>query len=176
VDDGNCGPSDLGGSCTARRIDRQDHPANCVSWYQAELFCAWAGARLPTVQEWEFAAKGREGRVYPWGNQKPDATRANYCDVQCGKLHPDWMWPDKTIDDGWAATAPVGKFPAGASRDGLLDLVGNAAQWTTTQTTLPARQVRGGGWDLYARYLRNSVHTSLPPSHWFDNVTIRCAR
>ena len=173
---GVCGAADSSGSCNARVAERQQHPANCVSAYQAEVFCTWAGARLPTAIEWEFAAKGGEGRVYPWGSADVGPTRTNYCDKRCGGLHPDWMWPDKKADDGWAATAPVGSFPLGASRHGLLDMVGNAAQWTATPHGVQAREVRGGGWDLYARYLRNSARTALPPSHWFDNVTIRCAR
>ena len=176
VDAGVCGAANVGGSCNARAPTRQQHPANCLSWYQAELFCRWAGARLPSAIEWEYAAKGGEGRIFPWGDADVDATRLNYCDKRCGELHPDWMWPDKLQDDGWNSTSPVGSFPAGASKQGLLDLVGNAAQWTTAVAGLPARQVRGGGWDLYARYLRNTSRTTLPPSHWFDNVTVRCAR
>ena len=176
IDAGICGASDAGGSCNARVPDHAEHPVNCVNWYQAELFCTWAGARLPSAIEWEYAAKGGEGRIHPWGDDAVSQERVNFCDKRCAELHPDWMWPDKTQDDGWEATSPVGLFPAGASRQGLLDMVGNAAQWTSTPSGLPARHVRGGGWDLYARYLRNSARTSLPPSHWFDNVTIRCAR
>jgi formylglycine-generating enzyme required for sulfatase activity len=176
VDSGECGAADLGGSCNARVADRQDHPINCVSAWQAEVYCASIHARLPSAVEWESAAKGGEGRIYPWGDAVLDQTRANYCDKRCLELHPDWMWPDKNADDGWNSTSPVGLFPAGASKQGLLDMVGNAAQWTASAATLPSRDVRGGGWDLYARYLRNSARTALPPSHWFDNVTIRCAR
>ena len=131
---------------------------------------------MPSVIEWEYAAKGGEGRIYPWGDAVLDQTRANYCDKRCLELHPDWMWPDKNADDGWNSTSPVGLFPAGASNQGLLVMVGNAAQWTSTAVSLASRNVRGGGWDLRARYLRNSARTALPPSHWFDNVTIRCAR
>lgn len=108
-------PSQL---CNWGRRDRAEHPVNCVDHAQAEAYCRFAHARLPTEQEWEFAARGTSNRSYPWGNADPDATRANQRD--------DAPPPE----DGFLETAPVGHFAAGATPEGVLDLAGNVREWT----------------------------------------------
>ena len=81
------------------------HPVIEVSWYAANAYCQWIGGRLPTEGEWEYAARGSEGRVFPWGNEF-DGTQLNYCDSNCE--FEDWK--DEAVDDGYARTAPVASY------------------------------------------------------------------
>jgi len=111
-----------------------------VSWLGARDYCARLGKRLPTEAEWEFAARGREGRLYPWGNHKPERTRAHY-------------------GHEWGDFAEVGSHPRGATPEGVLGLAGNVHEWTSstsdnypyraddgreTQDFVPDRVTRGG--------------------------------
>jgi formylglycine-generating enzyme required for sulfatase activity len=92
--------------------DRHDHPINCIGWEQAVAYCKWAGKRLPTEEEWEYAARGTDGRKWPWGSEKPDAKRACL--------------------DRQEGTCPVGRFPSDASPFDLLDMEGNVCEWTSS--------------------------------------------
>jgi formylglycine-generating enzyme required for sulfatase activity/tRNA A-37 threonylcarbamoyl transferase component Bud32 len=100
-----------------------DHPVVEVSWYGASAYCKWARTRLPTEAEWEYAARGSQGLVYPWGDGF-DGTRLNYCDANCER-----GWADGAVDDGYAGTAPVGNYPRGSSWCGALDMAGNVFEW-----------------------------------------------
>jgi formylglycine-generating enzyme required for sulfatase activity len=126
--------------CNARREGRGEHPANCVDWNMADNFCrapggrvADGGARLPTEAEWEFAARGSGQKTYPWGDEAPDSTRLNACGAECDAWFTAHHLTTRTLyaaDDRFAGTAPVGSFPAGATREGVLDLAGNVWEWT----------------------------------------------
>ena len=139
---------------------RAKHPINCVTWEQARRYCEAHDARLPTEAEWEFAARGSDGRIYPWGDEAPNAELLNACGKECVA----WMKkadPGAAIaamydeDDGFATTAPVGSFPKGRSSWGIQDIVGNVWEWVadwyaeydpasaTTMTTAPKGPAKG---------------------------------
>ena len=136
---------------------KADYPVTEVSWDDAVAFCRWLSERsgqvfrLPREAEWEKAARGTDGRIYPWGNQEPDETLCNY-----GVLR--------------GATTSVGKYPAGASPYGALDMAGNVWEWTSSlfkpypyrvadgredqKTGGWTRVLRGGAFDSNARNVR----------------------
>jgi len=118
--------------CNYGKPGRETHPINCVDWKQARNFCEWIGARLPTSEEWEWAAKGGEDRTFAWGNAEPAVELARF-DVS---------------GDG---TARAGIHLAGASKHGLLDMAGNVREWIADEQVsadLNTKNilVRGGSW------------------------------
>jgi formylglycine-generating enzyme required for sulfatase activity/serine/threonine protein kinase len=120
--------------CTFGKPGLERHPINCVTWDQAVQYCKHQDKRLPSEAEWEFAARGSDGRAYPWGDDLPDEKHMNACGTECtswqkarGVREGPRMY-DKA--DGFAGTAPVGSFPLGVTMFGLHDMIGNVFEWT----------------------------------------------
>lgn len=162
-------------------------PRTNVTWEQAEAFCESRGMRLPTEAEWEYAARGPDGLMFPWGNTF-DGTRLNICDSNC-----DYNWRDSNVNDGYAQVAPVGSYPAGVSWVGAFDLSGNVWEWTSTIYTYPypynpndgrenraasgKRVLRGSSWNWIAAdaatAARDDYAGDFSSSDWYG---FRCAR
>jgi len=178
VNAGRCAEPNSHEPCNGGRAERNTHPINCVDWNQAKAYCEWAGKRLPSEAEWEYAARGGlSGRIYPWGNEPADCSRAVLDDERngCGKY----------------ATWPAGSKAANGF--GLYDMAGNVGEWCSdwydakaySQTPSPDPQgasaghyrvFRGGSWDDSPPYLRVSRRNRLNPDDWINDIGFRCAR
>jgi formylglycine-generating enzyme required for sulfatase activity len=162
----------------------EDYPAINVDFSMAASYCAWAGARLPTEAEWEYGARGPESLIFPWGNTFESA-KLNYCDVNCKGLS------DSTFEDGYPDTAPVGRFPAGASWVGALDMAGNVREWVAgtyayfqsgkvvNQSGLDTEGLkipRGGSWYDKPDDVRSANRGGELADYFRHNLGFRCAR
>ncbi len=165
------------------------HPVLYVSWTEAEAFCQWLSKlegkiyRLPTEAEWEFSARGEDGRIFPWGSWSSVGHFANFADART-----NFPWRDSLIDDGFAETAPVGSFPRGASPFGIEDLAGNVFEWCLdTYESYKGKEVlnprasqktqqrvyRGGSWKSRMSSLRATARAFNDPAYLANDVGFR---
>jgi formylglycine-generating enzyme required for sulfatase activity len=165
------------------------HPVVYVSSLDAIKFCNWLSTRerrkyrLPTEAEWEYVAKGHDGRTFPWGNQDGRGDLANFADK-----NTVFAWSDHEIDCGYAESSPVGAFPLGASPFGVEDMAGNVWEWCLDYyepyrsgpkinprgPTIGAKRVyRGGSWKSRFSSLRTTVRGSNVPSFSCNDLGFR---
>jgi formylglycine-generating enzyme required for sulfatase activity len=153
--------------------DRLDHPVVHVSHRDVQAFCAWAGVRLPTEAEWEFAARaGLDGRIFPWGDE-----------LEPGGEHRMNVWQGRfpvrnTRADGYLGTCPVDAFPPNAY--GLSNMTGNVWEWTADplRPGAPETVQKGGSYLCHASYCRRyriAARQSQTPDSSTGNVGFRCA-
>ncbi|RLC76924.1 MAG: hypothetical protein DRJ03_27755, partial [Chloroflexi bacterium] len=135
-----------------------DHPVVYVSWHDAVAYAEWAGKRLPSEEEWEKAARGTDGREYPWGDEAPTSRLCNFG----GKV---------------GGTTPVGRYsPPGDSPYGCVDMAGNVWEWTDSpwEEGSKYKVLRGGSWLSNQLYVRAAYRYSFAPGHRYDFVGFRC--
>ena len=174
------------GIATEAGYNGADQPVTGIRWDNAQGYCEWAGGRLPTEAEWEYAARGKEGYTYPWGNIF-DGEKANFCDENC-----TFEWRNGAVNDQYEFTAPVGTYsPAGDSWVRAQDMAGNVWEWVSDwygsdyyaqfvqdNPTGPERGsekvLRGGSWFNGATDLRSANRYNLDPTSQYYSVGFRC--
>lgn len=177
VASGRCTAPDTGSYCNWGRTGRESHPINCVDWSQARTYCQWLGRELPTEAQWEYAARGSDGRTYPWGNPTPSSQL-------CWGRFPS---------PGY--TCSVGSYVAGNSPFGLSDMAGNVYEWTldlhgsywggdagayavdpTGPISGSTRVFRGGSWNVASAFnVRSTLRNSAAPGFRSHEIGFRCA-
>jgi len=157
----SCPAPRTGGQCSWGHPAKRSHPVNCVDAAQAKAFCLWAGKRLPTEEEWEFAARGAEGRRFPWGVEAPAQQACWSSGLSC----------------------EAGGLPGDRTPQGVMDLAGNVSEWTTSAfcpygqpCAAEKRSVRGGNF-LSDRpgQLRGARRGAEDPRGHASHIGLRCA-
>lgn len=162
--------------CNYDKTGKDAHPVNCVEWTDAKKYCSWAGKRLPTEAEWEFAARGLDNRKFPWGNNNPTCSQADYKN-------------DSGLFCSGSGTSPVGKHPLGISFWGVHDMGGNIEEWvydywgkySVGPLVNPSgpysgtdHVVRGGNWEIESKYMRTFARWHFGQAKYW--IGFRCAK
>jgi len=185
---GKCGKPGTGGFCNLGKGDRGKHPVNCVDWKQARKYCAWAGGRLLSEAEWEYAARsGGRAQQYPWGDEQATCRRAVLG-------HPRSCTTKDPCGCGKNRTWPVCSKTAGNTSQGVCDMAGNVWEWVedcwhgnyngapsdgsawTAGCSGRRRVLRGGSWGYYAAILRAAARNGFTPAYRGRIIGFRCAR
>lgn len=164
--------------------EKANHPVVCVSWDDAQTYCDWVSARLPTEAEWEYAFRGEQNLNYPWGNSF-DGSKLNYCDANCEQPHAD-----NRYNDHYAMAMPVGFSSGDISWSGALNMSGNisewVADWSSSYSSEPElnpvgpesgteKILRGCNWSFQPAYCRGAARPSVSPDTQYNYLGFRCA-
>jgi serine/threonine-protein kinase len=169
--------------------DMTENPVVWISWSDAAAYCHWVDGRLPSEAEWEKAARGVDGRRFPWGASLPEGDRLNFADANL-----DEPWAERGVDDGYEYSASVGSYPSVASPFGALDMAGNVWEWVADwyderyylaqPSTDPhgpdasptnTRGVRGGSFLSTRRNVRAAFRFGYSPNTVAADLGFRCA-
>jgi formylglycine-generating enzyme required for sulfatase activity/serine/threonine protein kinase len=177
--------------CNWAKSGRSDHPMNCVSWQQARNYCESEDKRLPTEEEWEYAARGPDNRIYPWGKGEPDSDRLNACGEECYRAKKRFRIPSKPVVmynkyDPWETTAPVGSMRKDRSPFEVMDMAGNVAEWVNdfyresyiaTDVKYDLAVVRGSSWsETEPLTARGAERANYLKSIRTADIGFRCAK
>ncbi len=173
VNAGRCTKPDTGKGCNWGMNGRGSNPINCVDWNQSVAYCQWAGGKLPTEAQWEKAARGTNGRIYPWGD----------------------VWDPAKACVNLQSTCPAGSYPQGASPYGVMDMAGNVCDWCSdwygasyygtspdhdpqgpAKPDAGQRVLGGGSWAGNLLQLRTSYRGNYIPSGSDVTIGFRCVR